>query len=115
MGTLGCRYNELLKSIVVPGRRKYIMADRVEEEISRRLKPGSTDAKEKGPAMEVVKAGDDIALVPVQATSTVERKIFVPALTVLAIHLTSVLPLYLLNNLPRAVRMSAFNHLNKLS
>lgn len=55
--------------------------------------------------MEIVKFGDDIALVPKPAlqAAVLERKIFLPALVVLGVHLAGFIPLYLLDNLHRSV------------
>lgn len=66
-------------------------------------KPASTEEKGASMGMELVKDGDDIALVPKQAVETVERKMFLPAVAVLAVHLASFVPLYLLTSLHRNV------------
>ena len=53
--------------------------------------------------MELVKVGGDVALVPKVALDTVERELFLPAVVILVVHLTSFAPLYLLNNMHRDV------------
>lgn len=57
----------------------------------------------KGGAVVAVKDGNDVALVPKAELESVERKMFVPVITVLAVHLFSVVPLYLLTHTARAV------------
>jgi GPI-anchor transamidase subunit GAA1 len=66
-------------------------------------KPGSTEKRQKTPEMEIVKAGGDIALVPKQATQPMERKMFLPAVTVLSVHLASAVPLFLLRTVGKEV------------
>lgn len=79
-------------------------------------KPGATDAKGTKPAeMELVKEGGDVALVPRPAMEVIERELFLPALTLLGVHLASFVPLYLLTHLPRTVRMSIRHHCLKAS
>lgn len=63
-----------------------------------------TDEKASAlPPMELVKAGPDAALVPKPALQSVDRHLFLPALTLLSIHLASFIPLYLLTHLPKSV------------
>ncbi|TKA22355.1 hypothetical protein B0A50_08174 [Salinomyces thailandicus] len=62
------------------------------------VKPASTDEKKKGADLKVVRQGGDVALVPVYEEKVVERKLSVPALVVLGMHLAGIVPLYLLNN-----------------
>ncbi|KAK5126259.1 hypothetical protein LTR85_010494 [Meristemomyces frigidus] len=64
-------------------------------------KPASTDEKGTATEMELVKEGGEVALMPKQAMETVERKMFLPAVVVLAVHLASFVPLHLLNSLHR--------------
>jgi glycosylphosphatidylinositol transamidase len=66
-------------------------------------KVAKPDGRSKQPKMEVVKEGDDIALIPKQEFETVERKIFVPAVLILSVHLAGLIPLYLLNYTNRGV------------
>jgi len=68
-------------------------------------KPGATGEKgTKAAEMELVKEGGDLALVPKPAMKVAERELFLPALTLLGVHLASFVPLYLLTHLPRSVR-----------
>ncbi|KAK4960563.1 Glycosyl phosphatidyl inositol protein transamidase complex subunit [Elasticomyces elasticus] len=65
-------------------------------------KMGTTGGKEKGEGFEVVKVGGDVALVASSAImKRVERKMLLPAVVVLAVHLLGFVPLYALVNLPR--------------
>jgi len=54
--------------------------------------------------MELIREGDDVALVPKSDLVAAERKIFLPAAILLAVHLAGSIPLYLLNNISRPVR-----------
>jgi glycosylphosphatidylinositol transamidase len=63
--------------------------------------PGN--AKPEKVEMEVVKHGGDVALVPKISMQTAERQLFLPALTLLGIHLVSFLPLHFLTHTSRAV------------
>jgi len=74
----------------------------------------STDPGDK-PEMEVVKDGDDIALVPKPAMQTAERKMFLPALAVLGVHLASLIPLYALNHLPQPYLPTAIHIIRALT
>lgn len=68
---------------------------------------------EKGNAsieMEIVKDGNDIALVPKAATETAERKVFLPAVVVLSVHLASFIPLYVLTHANRRVSGPSTSH-----
>ena len=55
--------------------------------------------------LEVIQEGEDVALVPKAAMEATERKMFLPAVVVLGVHLAGLVPLYLLTNLPRFVSM----------
>ena len=66
---------------------------------------GKLGKKEKV-QLEVVKEGGDVALVPKAAVQTRERKMFLPAVVVLGVHLAGLVPLYLLNHLPSSVCLS---------
>jgi hypothetical protein len=57
----------------------------------------------KLPEMELVREGGDLALVPKTALTPLERQLFLPALTLLGIHLASCIPLYLLTHLSKSV------------
>ena len=57
----------------------------------------------KTPEMELVREGSDLALVPKTALTPLERQLFLPALTLLGIHLASCIPLYLLTHLSKSV------------
>lgn len=61
--------------------------------------------------MEVVKEGDAIALVPKEELTTAERKIFLPAVLVLSVHLAGCIPLFLLTNTDRSVSTSSFKNM----
>lgn len=63
----------------------------------------ATNEKAKETPMVAVKQGGDVALVPKLELESVERKMFVPAITVLGVHLFSVVPLYLLTHTARGV------------
>ena len=60
-------------------------------------------SEKRMPEMEAVKVGDEVALIPKADLELVERKIFRPAVVVLAVHLAGIAPLYLLTHLPREV------------
>jgi len=74
-----------------------------------KAKPGSTDEKGGLADMEVAKEGSDIALVPKRTTEAVERKMSLPAAAVLSVHLSSFVPLYLLNNMHQDVSIHSIN------
>ncbi|OQO08150.1 hypothetical protein B0A48_06944 [Cryoendolithus antarcticus] len=57
-------------------------------------------AKEKV-EMETVKLGSDVALVPRQSTRTIQRELFVPALSLLGVHILGYIPLWLMTSLSR--------------
>ncbi|KAF2773867.1 Glycosylphosphatidylinositol:protein transamidase, GAA1 component [Teratosphaeria nubilosa] len=62
-------------------------------------KPGSTDAKGKlDTEMEIVKEGNDVALVSKARTEVAERNMFLPALLVLGTHLSGFVPLWWLTH-----------------
>lgn len=63
----------------------------------------SEEKRSKLPKMELVHEGGDVALVPKPAMRPVERQLFLPALTLLGIHLASFIPLYLLTHLSKNV------------
>lgn len=63
----------------------------------------SEEKSSKLPKMELVREGKDVALVPAPAVKPVERHLFLPALTLLGIHLASFIPLYLLTHLDETV------------
>lgn len=67
-------------------------------------KPAKSETS-KGESVVVVKQGRDVALVPKAELESVERKMFVPAIAVLGVHLSSIIPLYLLTHTARAVRV----------
>ena len=50
-----------------------------------------------------IKEGNDVAFVPKIELETVERKMFLPAIAVLTVHLASSIPLYFLTHLNRTV------------
>lgn len=54
--------------------------------------------KHQEPRMDVIKEDGEIALVPHVALESVERKLALPALCLIAIHFAGLIPLYLLNN-----------------
>ena len=56
--------------------------------------------------MDTVKIGGAVAIVPHAVTAVVERKMFLPAFTVVAVHLLSAVPIYLLNNAHHTVRLN---------
>lgn len=56
--------------------------------------------------VDVVKSGADVAIVPHAVTAAVERNMFLPAFTVLAVHVLSALPLYLLNHIHHTVSIT---------
>jgi glycosylphosphatidylinositol transamidase len=64
----------------------------------------SEEQSSKLPNMELVREGKDAALVPKVSLEPVERQLFLPALTLLGIHLASCIPLYLLTHLSINVR-----------
>jgi glycosylphosphatidylinositol transamidase len=64
----------------------------------------SEEKSDKLPEMELVREGKDIALIPKISLEPVERQLFLPALTLLGIHLASSIPLYLLTHLSKNVR-----------
>jgi glycosylphosphatidylinositol transamidase len=74
--------------------------------------PKTTPAQSTGekdgklPEMELVRDGKDVALVPKISLEAVERQLFLPALTLLGVHLASSIPLYLLTKLSRNVRQT---------
>lgn len=80
----------------------WIRSARVTEEDVKAASPVEKRFMEK---MEVVKEGDAVALVPKSDLEVVERKMLVPAVFVLAVHLAGFVPLYLLNHIDRAVRI----------
>jgi glycosylphosphatidylinositol transamidase len=57
----------------------------------------------KMPEMQAVKDGDDIVLVPKADLEVVEKKMFRPAVLILAVHLAGAVPLYLLTHTSRSV------------
>ncbi|KAM0717542.1 hypothetical protein Q7P37_007394 [Cladosporium fusiforme] len=59
----------------------------------------SEEKTSKLPKMELVRDGEDVALVPMPALKPAERQLFLPALTLLGIHLASFVPLYFLTHL----------------
>jgi glycosylphosphatidylinositol transamidase len=63
----------------------------------------SLDEKLKKEPVEAIKTGEGVALVPKAELESVERKMFMPAIAFLAVHLLSVVPLHLLTHTPRAV------------
>jgi glycosylphosphatidylinositol transamidase len=63
----------------------------------------SLDEKVKKEATVVVKTDQGVAVVPKAELEGVERKMFVPAIALLIVHLLSVVPLHLLTHTPRAV------------
>ena len=70
-------------------------------------KPTQAEKKSsKLPEMAAVKMGDDVALVPKAELETVERKMFIPAILVLAIHFAGFIPLYLLTHATRSVSLN---------
>jgi len=60
--------------------------------------------------LEVIQEDDAVTIVPTADLKTVERSLLGPAAIVLAVHLAGFLPLYLLNNAPRAVSLSSTQH-----
>ena len=64
----------------------------------------SEEKSSKLPEMELVREGKDVALIPKISLEPVERQLFLPALTLLGIHLASSIPLYLLTHLSKNVR-----------
>jgi hypothetical protein len=48
-------------------------------------------------------------LIPKEELKTVERKIFIPAVLVLAIHLAGCIPLFTLNSIGHSVSFSSSN------
>jgi len=65
-------------------------------------KLAGTEQREKR-EFEVVKEGDDVALVPKVEMDTAERELFLPAVMLLGMHLAGLIPLYLLTYLPASV------------
>ena len=63
------------------------------------------DVKPAKPEMEIVKVGGDVALVPKRAMEAAERKMFLPAIFVLGVHLAGFVPLYLLNSMSQEVSL----------
>jgi glycosylphosphatidylinositol transamidase len=70
----------------------------------------SEEKSSKLPEMELVREGRDVALVPKISLEPVERQLFLPALTLLGVHLASCIPLYLLTNLSKNVRQATTRH-----
>jgi glycosylphosphatidylinositol transamidase len=73
-------------------------------------------AGEKGsklPEMELIRDGKDVALVPKMVLEPVERQLFLPALTLLGVHLASSIPLYLLTHLSKSVRQTPVHHIKR--
>jgi glycosylphosphatidylinositol transamidase len=70
----------------------------------------SEEKSGKLPEMELVREGKDVALVPKISLEPVERQLFLPALTLLGIHLASSIPLYLLTHLSKNVRHPIPSH-----
>ncbi|TKA72872.1 hypothetical protein B0A55_06644 [Friedmanniomyces simplex] len=64
-------------------------------------KIAGTGSEEQEPKLEVVKVGEDIALVPAATTKAAEREMLLPTAVVLAVHLAGFVPLYCLNSLHR--------------
>ncbi|KJX98783.1 Glycosylphosphatidylinositol:protein transamidase [Zymoseptoria brevis] len=62
----------------------------------------SLEEKVKKEETVAVKTGEGVALVPKAELESVERKMFVPAIAFLAVHLLSVVPLHVLTHTPRA-------------
>jgi glycosylphosphatidylinositol transamidase len=67
----------------------------------------------KLPEMELIRDGKDVALVPKIALEPVERQLFLPALTLLGVHLASSIPLYLLTHLSKSVRQIHLHYIKK--
>jgi glycosylphosphatidylinositol transamidase len=67
----------------------------------------ATSEKGKGKDVVAVKEGGDLVLVPKAELDSVERKTLVPAIAVLGVHLSSILPLYLLTHTARAVSLKS--------
>lgn len=70
-------------------------------------KPGKLESaggqKPKSEKMVKIKEGDKVAVVAKEELQSVERKMFLPAVVVLAAHLISLVPLYLLTHTSKAV------------
>ena len=81
-----------------------------DEEEPAQLKAGGAGSKSsKLPEMQVVKDGGDSVLVPKADLEVVEKKMFRPAVLILAVHLAGAVPLYLLTHTSRSVRPPAVN------
>ncbi|KAF2211990.1 hypothetical protein CERZMDRAFT_97908 [Cercospora zeae-maydis SCOH1-5] len=69
-------------------------------------KPGTLEsagsAKAKGEKMVRIKEADKVAVVAKEELQSVERKMFLPAVVVLAVHMISLVPLYLLTHTGKA-------------
>ncbi|KAK4497490.1 hypothetical protein PRZ48_011941 [Zasmidium cellare] len=61
-------------------------------------KPKSTSEKLKEKALVAVNDGKDVMLVPKAELEVIERKMFLPAIVVLGVHLISLVPLYVLTH-----------------
>ncbi|KAF2169586.1 hypothetical protein M409DRAFT_19998 [Zasmidium cellare ATCC 36951] len=59
---------------------------------------GGTSEKLKEKALVAVQDGEDVALVPKSELEVIERKMFLPAIVVLGVHLMSLVPLYVLTH-----------------
>lgn len=73
------------------------------------LAPATGDKSQPEAKLEIVRSGDDVALVPMPALQLVERNIALPAMVLLSIHLASAIPLHLLTHLPKTVSHFRFS------
>jgi GPI-anchor transamidase subunit GAA1 len=84
----------------------WVQSGKAEAKASEAVRSGKSVNKSE---MTVVKDGDHVALIPKEELKTVERKIFIPAVLVLAIHLAGCIPLFTLNSIGHSVSFSSSN------
>jgi glycosylphosphatidylinositol transamidase len=66
--------------------------------------PGTSEKLKEKVAVSVGDGENDVVVVPKAELDSVERKLALPAITILAVHLLSFIPLYLLTSLHQKVR-----------
>lgn len=77
-------------------------------ELPRAPKVGSTESREKDePKLEIVRDGEEVALVPVESKELAERKLTFPLAFISLAHFLGLAPLYAFNYVPEAVGPSS--------
>ncbi|EME40303.1 hypothetical protein DOTSEDRAFT_74938 [Dothistroma septosporum NZE10] len=94
----------------------WVLSGRGPKEFPGQQKPtGGAAEKLKEKDVVEIKEGEAVALIPKAELETVERKMLVPATVVLAVHLASCIPLWVLTHVNKAVLPSAHGIVTTLS